>query len=120
MILLQCKLIQIGVCAFHGCVIMDDIGTRFCGGMRLIGEHLVKHMLVVKVVLWMWGHFLALLSDFGLGQQDVNPDLLKEDSSNDKIATKGVFHDNAFHSFALASQQEFREHDVMKMVMLCA
>ena len=38
----------------------------------------------------MWGHFLALPSDFGLGQQDVNPHLSKEDSSNDEIMTKGV------------------------------
>ena len=76
----------------------------FSCGTRLIRECFSDQLVILEAVARVQWHLFALPSDSGLVKVDVCPNLSKENSSNDKIAPKGVFIDDAFHSFAFASE----------------
>ena len=79
---------------------MNNIGMGFCCGVRLICEHLVECLLVVKAVLWMQRHFLAMSSDLGLRWEDVNSDLPQEVATNCQSMIEVLRIDWAFHALA--------------------
>ena len=82
---------------------MDNgVGASFGRGVRLITECLPNQLVVLKAVARVHWHFLGLPRDWSFLKIDFHPNLLEEDSSNDEVMSKGLFIDDAFHSFAFA------------------
>ena len=82
----------------------DGVGVSFGCGARLICEVFLDWLIVLEVVAWVQWHLLILPSDFCFVKVDIHSSLTDEDSSDNEIMAKGMFVDNAFHSFALTSQ----------------
>ena len=86
------------------CIITDEIGTGLRCGVRLICEDFPDQLIILEAVARVQWHFLAFPRDQCFFKIDFHPNLLEESSSNDKVAPKRLFVDNAFHSFAFARQ----------------